>query len=187
MRGPKPQTLSLSEAERKELKLLVRRHSTPQQLALRGRIILAADAGKNNSQIAREEEVSVDTVRTWRKRWLAMQGIALSDLSISERLSDEARPGRPSQITAEQTCQMVALACEQPKARPNDFPPWSTVWSYFRTWRNDGTWKRIHTALREQTRVKQGREPTPSAAIIDSQSVKTSQKGGGAATTAAKK
>jgi putative transposase len=118
MRGPKPQTLSLSEAERKELKLLVRRHSTPQQLALRGRIILAADAGKNNSQIAREEEVSVDTVRAWRKRWLAMQGIALSDLSISERLSDEARPGRPSQITAEQTCQMVALACDQPKERP---------------------------------------------------------------------
>ena len=118
MRGPKPQTLSLSEAERKELKALVHRHSTPQQLALRGRIILAADAGKNNSQIAREEEVSVDTVRSWRKHWLALQEIALSDLSIRERLRDEVRPGRPSHITAEQTCQMVALACEQPKERP---------------------------------------------------------------------
>jgi putative transposase len=73
------------------------------------------------------------------------------------------------------------------RALPHDFPPWSTVWSYFRTWRNDGTWERLHTALREQTRVKQGREPTPSAAIIDSQSVKTSQKGGSAATTGAKK
>lgn len=118
MRGPKPQPLGLSETERKELKALVRRHSTPQQLALHGRIILAADAGKNTSQIAREEEVSVDTVRAWRKHWLALQEIALDDLSISERLSDEARPGRPSQITAEQTCQMVALACEQPKERP---------------------------------------------------------------------
>jgi len=118
MRGPKPPPLSLSEKERKELKALVRRHSTPQQLALRGRIILAADAGQNNSQIAREEDVSVDTVRAWRKRWLALQGIALDDLSISARLSDEARPGRPSQITAEQICQMVTLACEQPRERP---------------------------------------------------------------------
>lgn len=60
----------------------------------------------------------MDTVRTWRKRWLAQQRVALSDRSISERLSDELRPGRPSQITAEQTCQLMALACEQPKERP---------------------------------------------------------------------
>lgn len=71
------------------------------------------------------------------------------------------------------------------RALPKDFPPWPTVWTYFRQWRNDGTWERMHRALREQMRVKQGRKPTPSAAIIDSQSVKTSQKGGGAATTAA--
>jgi transposase len=118
MRGPKPEALSLNEQERSQLQALVRRHSTPQQVALRGRIILAADADKNKSQIAREEGVSVDTVRTWRKRWLGQQGVALADRSISERLADEARPGRPSQITAEQTCQLMALACEQPTERP---------------------------------------------------------------------
>jgi len=71
------------------------------------------------------------------------------------------------------------------RALPHEFPPWSTVWSYFRTWRTDGTWKRMHTALHAQVRVKARREPMPSAAIIDSQSVKTSQKGGFAAMMAA--
>lgn len=118
MRGPKPDPLSLSESDRNDLERLVRRQSTSQQLALRGRIILEANAGKNNSQIARELGASVETVRAWRTRWLALQGIARADLSISERLSDEPRPGRPSQITAEQTCQVIALACEAPFERP---------------------------------------------------------------------
>ena len=75
MRGPKPQELTLSEKEQKELEALVRRHNAPQQQALRGRIILAAAGGKNNTQIARELHVSVDTVRTWRARWIALQAL----------------------------------------------------------------------------------------------------------------
>ncbi len=118
MRGPKPDPLSLTEVERNELERLVRRHSTSQQMALRGRIILEANAGKNNSQIARELGVSVETVRAWRKRWLARPPVALADLSVQDRLRDVPRPGRRSQITAEQTCQMMAMACEQPKDRP---------------------------------------------------------------------
>ena len=118
MRGPKPNPLSLSEVERTALERLVGRHSTGQQMALRGRIILEADAGKNNSQIARELGVSVETARAWRKRWLALQPIAEADLCVQERLSDLPRPGRRSQITAEQICQLIAMACEQPKERP---------------------------------------------------------------------
>jgi transposase len=97
---------------------MVRRHSTPQQLAKRGRMILAADEGKRNAEIARELGVSVDTVRSWRMRWIGLQAVSLDDLEVRERLMDVQRPGRPSQITAEQTCQLIALACEQPKERP---------------------------------------------------------------------
>ncbi len=118
MRGPKPNSLSLSEVERTELERLIRRHTTAQQVALRGRIILEAHAGKNNSQIARELGISVETARAWRTRWLALQAVALADLPVQDRLSDVPRPGRKSQISAEQRCQLVAMACEQPKERP---------------------------------------------------------------------
>src|SRR6266568_8138682 len=118
MRGPKAALLSLSKEEREELEKLVRRHSTSQQVALRGRIVLAAAAGKGNSEIAREVGLGVDRVRAWRTRWLSLQTIPLEELSVEERLCDVPRPGRPSEISAEQTCQIVAMACEQPKERP---------------------------------------------------------------------
>jgi putative transposase len=57
---------------------------------------------------------------------------------------------------------------------PHEFPKWQTVYSYFRDWKRDGTWEKMHTALRKQLRVQMGRDPEPSAAIIDSQSIKTS-------------
>jgi putative transposase len=61
---------------------------------------------------------------------------------------------------------------------PHDFPPWKTVYHYFRSWCLDGTWERMHSALRKRTRVRLKRNPQPSAAIVDSQSVKTTGVGG---------
>lgn len=58
---------------------------------------------------------------------------------------------------------------------PNDYPPYQTVYWYFRTWKLNGLWKRIHDRLRERTRAQAGRDPNPSAAIIDSQSIKSSE------------
>ena len=72
---------------------------------------------------------------------------------------------------------------------PHEFPPWGTVHYYYRRFRLDGSWQLIHDKLREKVRRKAGKKPTPSAAIIDSQSVKTDapSKKAATATTRARK
>ena len=125
MRGPKPLTLTLTADERRDLEALLRRHTTAQQVALRGRIVLAAADGCNNAQIARSLSVSLPTVRRWRERWLLLQCIPFSDLEIVERLSDVPRPGRPLQISDAQVCQIVRIGCEAPAGSGRPITEWS--------------------------------------------------------------
>jgi putative transposase len=122
---PKAVPVELSETEQTELEKVVSRHTVGQQIALRGRIILAAAGGKNNTQIAEELGVGRRMVRLWRERWKKLQGIALSDLSVTERLADLPRPGAPLRITAAQRCQLEALACEKPEDAERPISHWT--------------------------------------------------------------
>ena len=72
---------------------------------------------------------------------------------------------------------VVRTGCQW-RCLPPESPPWPTVYCWFRRWRLDGTWERLNSALREQLRAEAGRQPQPSAAILDSQSVKTTSVGG---------
>ena len=126
MRGPQPLTITLTDSERLGLDDLVRRHSTPQQLSRRAQVILAAAAGDNNAQIARKVGMDVDTVRAWRGRWRTFQSVPLADLSVAERLGDAPRSGRPATLTADQVCQIVAVACAAPTTSGRPLSQWSS-------------------------------------------------------------
>lgn len=94
------------------------------------------------------------------------------------------RPARHERREIVDAILYVLRSGEAWRLLPHDLPPWQTVYHYFRVWRLDGTWEQINAALRERVRVRAGRRPQPSAAILDSQSAKTTEKGGRAATTA---
>src|SRR5262249_57177400 len=110
-----------------------------------------------------------------------------SDLTRSQwkrirRLLPAAKPGgRPRSVDLREVLNgilyIVRGGCAW-RMMPKDFPPWSTCYDYFRKWRNDGTWQRLNDTLRDQVRRKAGRKTSPSMAIIDSQSVKTTEQGG---------
>jgi transposase len=110
-----------------------------------------------------------------------------TEWAILELLVPAAKPGgRPARHSRREIVNAILYMVRggnRWRAMPHDLPPWQTAFYYFRIWRNDGTWERIHTALRERTRRHLGRAAAPSAAILDSQSVKTGQRGAHAATT----
>ena len=125
MPGPKALPINLSEEAITGLTKLIKAHQTGQQIVLRARIILAAGQDHSNSQIARDLGVDVDTVRLWRQRWQLLEPMPLNDLSLEDRLADLARPGAPARITADQRCQIEALACEQPEKSGRPITHWT--------------------------------------------------------------
>ena len=125
MPGPKPPQIVLSENERVELQHLVRAHTTGQALVRRARVVLLAAIGYSNMDIARLVPMDEEAVGLWRRRWTKWCGIPLEELSVAERLADASRPGAVPRLTAEQVCQIIALACEQPSGSGRPISQWS--------------------------------------------------------------
>jgi len=154
MRAPKPPPIVLTPTQRVVLRRLARRQTGAQRLVRRARIILEAASGANNDQIATLLGIDRGTVRTWRMRWLeALPRLKAAEKRagggggggggddddddddervvsglVEEVLVDEPRSGKPATFTPEQICQIVALACEEPReesGRP--ISHWSTT------------------------------------------------------------
>ena len=98
--------------------------------------------------------------------------------------------GRPAQYTRREVVNAILYQARNGctwRALPHDLPPYRIVFHYFRAWQADGTWDRLHDALREKVRRQAGKRPKPTAAILDSQSVTTTEVGGPRGIDAGKK
>ena len=116
------------------------------------------------------------------------QWALLEPLVVRPRRADGR--GRPPEVDLREVVNAILYVLHEGcrwRALPHDLPAWGTVYWYFAQWTDDGTLVRIHDALRRQVREQAGRDPEPSAVIIDSQSVKATEKGGTSATTRARR
>ncbi len=118
--APKP--LCLEATEREQLQQLIHRHTAAQQLVLRARLIVLADAGHNHREIGRQLQISHQMARLWRTRWLA--GLA-KGLAVAERLQDGERSGAPATFELEQILQLFKLACDDPRDYDRAISQWT--------------------------------------------------------------
>src|SRR5215210_5191336 len=138
------------------------------------------------TQVPRET-VRKGALRRWLGKVPSMRRAYQTDLSDAEwsciepHLPVPKAPGCPRLHTLREVLDaifyIVRSGCAW-RLLPHDFPPWKTIHHYFRTWRLDGTWERLHAALRKRVGVRMKRDPEPSAGVVDSQSLKTTGVGG---------
>lgn len=104
-----------------------------------------------------------------------------SEWEILELLLPPPKPGgRPRTVNLREVMNAIFYVLRGGipwRFLPKEFPPWKTVYHYFRLWRMDGTWEMLNTRLRKQVRRQSGREASPSAGVVDSQSAKTTERG----------
>jgi putative transposase len=134
-RGAKPPLLKLSDQQKQVLERIVRRGTSPQQLVTRARIVLNAATADRNAHIAADLQTTTPTVRTWRQRWLAAAGVlqeveaSADDKALEAQiiavLSDQPRSGAPAKFSAEEICQIIAVACEKPVDSGRPITEWT--------------------------------------------------------------
>jgi putative transposase len=131
-----PPQIQVTEKQEIILQRIVRRATSPQNLALRAKIVQAGiEYGRRDTQIGRELDCNPQTVSTWRHRWLAaweklieIEGMTTEqelEAAIIEVLSDRPRSGSPAKFTAEEVCQIIKVACEDPALSGRPITEWT--------------------------------------------------------------
>ena len=131
-----PPQIEVSDKQDAILQQIIRRATSPQNLVLRAKIVRAGtEYGRRNTQIGRELQCSSQTVHTWRHRWLdsweQLMAIEASgdgselEAAIMATLADQPRPGTPATFTAEDICQIIKVACEEPSLSGRPITEWT--------------------------------------------------------------
>jgi len=115
-------TIILSDSDQDELEFLAKRPSTPQQIALRAKIILRAAQGDSHGAIAQALGITKAMSRRWRQRWFALSA---REVPLTERLQDAYRSGAPATFTLEQITELYALACAPPEQYGRPLSHWT--------------------------------------------------------------
>ena len=134
-RGPQPEKVTISQKQGELLDRLIKRPSTTQQLAQRARIVVQCASDARNQHIAKDEKVTVNTVKKWRGRWLEAAASLVEietagtaqelAAAVESVLADQPRSGAPPKFTAEEVCQIIAMACETPEESERPVTEWT--------------------------------------------------------------